>query len=333
MDVSVIHSLGNIKDGIDKLGNMANIRSYFQYVDINPLGPNPDPLADVNNTINVSFSNIQLDCELNLVDSIKNNGDKFTFTVYNIPANTIFSIGDLLVFNIYWLQEANKKIKYVGLIKEVKTDRVSGDLKTVVKGEVVYQDLLYRWSIYEKYPLLKKWYEIPDFIRNELGLEFYSTMTGWETDIKLHEYIYTKNKTVGDIFDEICRQVRIYNLSNPRNDLDKDDLHWKLVNENTIIFYKRSDLGSGLLNDRFGITFPSIHYTDLFEYTNNVKNYSIQTVGIPTMKAGVVFHIDTTGVPNFVKENSAYFICDEVEHSITLKDGYNVKIYARKITQ
>jgi hypothetical protein len=214
---------------------------------------------------------------------------------------------------------------------DIKTERVNGDLKTTVKGKVVHEFVLDRWTIYNKYPLITKWYQIPDFIKNDLGLQFYSTMSGWDTDIKIYEPIYTKGKSVSRILDEICKQVTKY-VTEPSKTPGKIT-RWKLINNNTIIIYRDVDLTNNLLNNQYKITAPSIHYTDLFEYTENSDNYQIQTIGIPTLKAGIVFQINTTGVPDFVTEQSAYFVAQEVEHTITCKDGYLMKIHAKKAAQ
>lgn len=329
LEVIVIHSLQTFATLKDKFVNLKQINTFFQNTGYS------NEIEDPNFVVQLEFTNSMLDCELKIVDSIEDDGDSFQFTVYNIPDKTIFSVGDYLLFKYYWRGDPKKYTFYHGYINDIKSTRSAADFKTVIKGEVVHQNILYNWSIFNKYPKLDLFEQIPDFIQNELKLGFYSTTSGWEQSILLPNAIFTRGKSVGQILDEICQQVTENNkILDPANkDSLKNRLRWRLVNGETILFFRDSDLDGQELNTQFNIEVPAVNYSDLLEYQDNTENYQIQVFGIPTLKAGMVFYVDTTGTPDWVTEESAYFVAEEVEHNITCSDGYIMKIYARKIVK
>jgi len=331
LEVTVIHSLQTFTSMTDKFNNIFQITKYFNMQNNSvmdfPEYLNTSLILDNNNdtVIQLQFDNTQLDCELKIIDSTEDNSDSFVFKVYNLPENTILYADDYLLFKFYWESDPNNYTSYHGLIKTVSAKRSSANILTTVKGQLVHQNILYNWSIYDKYPKLEYYSDIKDFVEQELKFEFISMIHGFTTNMKLPTPILTRGKSVGSILEEVCSQLT-------SNVLSKDECLWKFVNGQTILLYKRSDLGRRILNERFKIPVPSIKYADLLAYTITDGEYTIELFGLPTVVAGIVIYIDAEEVPEYISVESAYYIVNEIEHNITLTSGYNVKIYA-SITQ
>lgn len=315
LEVTIVHSLLSFKTAPRKFKNIAAISKYF-----NQSAPAKHPYLESANTVLVlEFDNTQLDCELKIVDSTEDASDVFAFKVWNFPENTMMYIGDYLLFKYYWESDPTKYTTYHGVIKTIRSKRDTANVKTIVKGQLVNQDILYNWSIYEKYPKLTYYSEVKDFIENELQFSFTYMIPVFSRKLRLTTPILTKGKPVGAILEEVCSQLTAI--------LKDDTCKWKFINGNTILIYRGSDLGKKFLNEQFKLQVPAINYNDLFEYTDNGENFFIEMEGIPTLVSGIVFYVDTTGVPPYITTESAYYVADEIEHTISCTDGYSVKIY------
>ena len=333
LEVTIIHSLQPFTSMVDKFRNVAEISKYFQssastFDDVALYFRAELGLGIVNTKsedfiIKMQFDNLQARCELKIVDSIEDASDTFIFKVWNFPENTILYAGDYLLFKYYWESDPNNYTSYHGVINTVDAKRTCADLQITVKGQLVHQNILYNWSVYDKYPKLQYYSDIKDFIENELKFDFTSMVHGFTDKTPLTTPIFTRGKSVGVIFEEVCKQATAGLLEN-------DECLWKFVNGQTILFYKSSNLDGRLLNEYFKVEVLSIKYNDLLSYTMNTDQYCIETFGLPTIVAGIVFHIDAEEVPDYVTTESAYYIVNEVEHNITLSSGYTMKIYATK---
>lgn len=329
LDVTIIHSLQTFTSMVDKFNNVSQITKYF---DLNN-SSSTDLLSyfrdemrlggDSDLVIQLQFDNTQLDCELNIIDSTEDASDTFVFKVYNLPENTVLYSGDYLLFKFYWESDPEHYTSYHGLIKTVSAKRSSANVLTTAKGQLVNQNILYNWSIYDKYPKLEYYSDIKDFVEQELKFEFVSMIHGFNTNMNLPTPILTRGKSVGDILEDVCSQIT-------KNVLTNDECLWKFVNGQTILLYKRSDLGGRILNEYFKISVPSIKYADLLSYTITDGEYIIEVFGLPTVVSGIVVYIDAEDVPDYISAESLYYVVNEVEHKITLSDGYIVKLYASK---
>jgi hypothetical protein len=237
-----------------------------------------------------------------------------------LSENTVLYSGDYLLFKFYWESDPDHYTSYHGLIKTVSVKRSSANVLTIVKGQLVHQNILYNWSIYDKYPKLEYYSDVKDFVEHELKFEFVSMISGFTTDMNLPTPILTRGKSVGVIFEEVCKQITKSVLTN-------DECLWKFVNGQTVLFYKRSDLSGRVLNEYFKISVPTIKYSDLLTYTITDGEYVIELFGLPTIVSGIVIYIDAEEVPDYISIESAYYIVNEVEHKITLNDGYIAKLY------
>lgn len=313
LEVTVIHSLQNFKTTAEKFRNVASISQYFQKLGNNAIDPN-----NVDLVIQTQFDNEQMNCELKIVDSMEDNSDSFVFKVWNIPEGTIMVEGDYLLFKFYWDSDPTTYTSYQGIIKTIKSKRTVANLQTTIKGSIVNQDVLYNWSVYDKYPKLTYYKDVEDFIENELNYNFTSLVPGFVDKVQLTKPILTYNKSVGDILEEVCKQASV---------VTGEKCSWKFINNNTILLYKKSDLSTKYLNDTYNMRVPSIDYNSLFEFTGNGSGgFKIELTGIPTIVAGIVFYIDVTSVPSYITTKSAYYVVNEVEHNITTKDGYIMKV-------
>jgi len=328
LEVIVIHSLQTFTSKATKFQNVAQISQYFKLYNSDStdifkyFNTGMQYGSDVNMVIQVQFDNTQLNCELKIVDSAEDASDTFTFKVWNLPENTILAEGDYLLFKYYWEADPSNYISYHGIITTLTSKRTSANLQTTVKGQLVDQNILYNWSVYDKYPKLNYYSDIKDFIEQELQFKLVSRIQGFEDKTKLPTPILTRSKSVGDILNDVCDQIT-------KTKLTGDTCHWKFVNGQDIWLYKHSDLGSRILNEYLKMTVPSVKYNDLLEYTLNDDGVIIQVFGIPTLVAGVVFYIDAEEVPEgHATIASAYYMVNEVEHNITVSDGYVTKIYA-----
>jgi hypothetical protein len=342
LEVTVVHSLINFKSTLEKFRNVSAISKYFES-DSGQWTLDPDNSDTV---IVLKFDNSQLSCELKAIDSTDDACDNFIFKVWNVPENTIFNIGDYLLFKWYWESDPTRYTVYHGVIKSISVKRNNADLQTSLKGCLVNQDILYNWSIYAKYPKITYYSEVSDFIQNELNFNFTPMIPTFNNKIKLLNPILTRGKSVGEILEQICQQITkdlsvipynvqmggVFDYPTIVTSEAKDKCNWKFINGNTILIYLDSQLNTKLLNELYSIVVPSVNYNDLIEYTNNGDNFTIQVFGIPTLKSGIVFYIDTTGVPNYVTTKSAYYLVTEIEHNITISDGYVTKVYC-KLTQ
>lgn len=329
LEVTIIHSLQTFSSMVDKFHNVKEITKYFDLYN----SSSTDLLTyfrddmrlgnDADLVIKLQFDNTQLNCELKIIDSTEDASDNFVFKVWNLPNNTVLFSGDYLLFKFYWESDPEHYTSYHGVIKDIKAKRSSADLLITAKGEVVNQNILYNWSIYEKYPKLHFYSDVKDFIENELNFNFVPMVTGFNNDTVLPTPIFTRGKSVGIILEEVCKQIT--------DSVSKDDpCHWKFINGQTILLYKDSDLGGRILNEYFKIAVPSIKYNDLLEYTPNDTGYIVNTFGIPALVSGIVFHINADEVPSYLEAESAYYTANEIEHNITLSSGYIMKIYATK---
>jgi hypothetical protein len=312
VEVTIIHSLQNFATTAEKFRNVAAISQYYKRLDRGAIDPNNPDLV-----IQSQFDNTQLFFELKIIDSTEDDSDKFTFKLYNVPEGTIFVEGDYLLFKIYWDSDPTTYTTYHGIIKSVKSKRTVADLQATIKGSLVDQDILNNWSIYQKYPKLTYYSDVKDFIEQELKFNFTPLTTNFLGKVPLSKPILTYNKSIGDILGEVCKQLSA----------SGQECSWKFVNNNTILIYKKSDLGTKYLNEVYNLRVPTINYNDIFEFTSNGTGFIIETEGIPTLTAGIVFCVEVTSVPSYITAETTYYIVNEVEHNITLKDGYLMKIY------
>lgn len=289
---------------------------------------------DPDMVVQLQFDNTQLNCELKVVDSTEDESDKFQFKVWNMPENVTFAVDDYLLFKWYWEADPDNYTCYHGVIKSVKSKRNSADLETTVKGIVVDQDILYATSIYQKYPKLTYYSDVKNFIERELNLEFVSMIPGFSQKTPLPEPILTRGKSVGVIMETVCSQLTRTVLKNANSRYPNDVAKWKFLNGQTILIYRESDLksrNSNILNNHLMITVPEVSYNDVLEFTDNGdNNFTLQVFGLPTVVSGISIHVDATDAPAFVTFESAYYTVDEVEHNITMADGYIMKAYVRK---
>ncbi len=313
LEITVVHSLQNFETSEDKFRNIAAISQYFSKLGTSAVDPNNKDLI-----IQLQFDNTQLACELKIIDSMEDESDKFTFRIWNVPEGTIFVKGDYLLFKYYWDSDPTTYTTYHGVIKSVSSKRTSADLAVVIKGSIVDQDILYNWSIYNKYPKLNNYSDVSDFIENELQYNFTTLVPGFIDKTPLSTPILTYKKSVGDILTEVCSQA---------SESTGQECSWKFINNNTILLYKKSDLSTKFLNETYNMRVPSIDFNSLFDFKNNGEEFIIECTGIPTLVAGIVFYIDCTGVPSYITTESAYYVVNEIEHNITLKDGYLIKVY------
>lgn len=313
LEVTVIHSLQNFETTAEKFRNVSAISQYFKRLDKSAIDPNNSDLV-----IQLQFDNTQLFCELKVIDSMEDESDKFTFRVWNVPEGTIFAKEDYLLFKFYWDSDPTTYTTYHGIIKSIKSKRTNADLQVTIKGNIVDQDVLYNWSIYDKYPKLTYYNDVKDFIENELHFNFTSLVPGFTDKTRLSKPILTYNKSIGDILEEVCKQA---------SSSTGEQCSWKFINNNTILLYKKSDLSTKYLNETYNLRVPAINYNDLIEFTDNGTGFTIELFGIPTLIAGIVFYIEVTDVPSYITTESAYYIANEIEHNITLKDGYMMKVY------
>lgn len=313
LEVTVIHSLQNFATTAEKFRNISAVSEYFKKMDKTAINPNNPDMV-----IQLQFNNDRYHCELKIVDSTEDDSDKFVFKVFNIPEGTILVKGDYLLFKIYWAEDPNTYTIYHGVVVDVSSKRTVADLQLTVKGNLVDQDILYNWSIYEKYPKLTYYSDIEDFVENELHFNFTTLVPGFVDNVPLTKPILTYQKSIGGILEQVCAQA---------SKSIGEQCSWKFINNNTILLYKKSDLGTKFLNERYNLRVPTINYNSLFGFTNNGTGFTVETVGIPTLTAGIVFYIEVTDVPSYITAESTYYVVNEVEHNITLKDGYLMKIY------
>lgn len=313
LEVTVVHSLQSFETNIEKFRNIQAISQYFSRI-----GNETIYLKNTDSVVKLQFNNTQLLCELKIIDSTEDKSDKFTFKVWNIPDNTILSEGDYLLFKFYWKSDPTTYTTYHGMIKRLKAKRTGEGLQTTIKGNLVNQEILYSTSVYEKYPKLTYFNDVQNFIENDLNYNFTTLAPGFVDKTPLSRPILTRDKSVGDVLTEICKQL---------TKSTGQECSWKFINNNTVLLYKKSDLGTKYLNERYNIRSISIDYNSLSDFIDNGTNFTVECVGIPTLTAGITFYIDCTAVPAYVKTQSAYYVISEIEHNITLNAGYHVKIY------
>lgn len=313
LEVTVIHSLQSFETNIEKFRNIQSISKYFTRI-----GNETIYLKNTDSVVKLQFNNTQLFCELKIIDSIEDESDKFTFKVWNVPDNTIFSEGDYLLFKFYWASDPTTYTTYHGIIKKLKAKRTYDGLLTTIKGSLVDQEILYNTSVYEKYPKLSYYNDVQNFIEHDLNYNFTTLAPGFIDKTKLARPILTRGKSIGDVLTEVCKQL---------SKTTGQQCSWKFINGNTILLYKKSDLGTKYLNERYNIRVISIDYNSLFDFIDNGTDFTVECVGIPTLTAGLVFYIDCTTVPSYITTKSTYYVINEIEHTITLNNGYEVKIY------
>lgn len=334
LEVTVLHSIQGFESAKEKLNNVAAMVKYFDPADKNEWA-NERKSVTSDDLFQFKFDNTQLNCELKVVDSIDDEGDNFIFKVWNIPETVIFYPDDFLLFKYYWETDPKKYTTFHGLIKKVKSNRLSSDLETTIKGELVNQAILYGTSVFQKFPKLTQYSDVKNFVENELNLEFVSMIPGFSQKTKLVTPILTRGKSVGVIMELICKELTDTTLKTANPLYPNDVARWKFLPDGqTILVYRDSDLiskNSSILNNDVKMTVSSVDYNDLLEFTDvGDGSYVIQIFGLPTIKAGVVFYINTKGAPSFVTAESAYYVVDEVEHNISLADGFIMKAYVRK---
>jgi hypothetical protein len=315
LEVTVLHSLLNFTERFDRYRNAASIIKYFNTL-THPIVIN---FMDNDMLFQLQFDNTILSCELQIIDSTDDTADSFKFKVWNIPTDTILTIGDYLLFKFYYNSEPDVYTTYHCVVKSLKPSRDSeANLLTEITGTVVDQDILSNWSIYAKYPKLNTYNDVKDFVENELKFNFTTTVPGFVDKTLLTTPILTRGKSISNILTEVCSQAS--------KSLGKD-CGWKFVNSNTILIYKNIDLGTKLLNDQYNLLIPVINYNDIFEFVDNGTNFTVKVYGIPTLKSGVVFYVEVTTIPDYITAKSTYYVVEEIEHSITINDGYIMKIY------
>jgi len=333
LEVTVIHSLQTFTSMIDKFRNVSEIAKYFKsdsstFTDVAQyfraeLGLGMSNFKSEDFVVRLQFDNTQLNCELKIIDSLEDASDTFVFKVYNLPIDTVLTSGDYLLFKYYWESNPKKYTSYHGIITTIGSKRTSAELQLTVKGQLVNQNILYHWSIYDKYPILQYYSDVKGFIMNELKFNFTTRIKGFSDKIALPTPIFTRGKSVGIILENVCEQIT-KSILKEKNDICR----WKFLNGQTILIYKESDLGGRILNEHIHIQVPSIKYNDLLNYTPDDGEYLIEVFGIPTLVSGIVFYIDAEEVPDYVTVESAYYIANEVEHNIRLSDGYTMRIHA-----
>lgn len=332
LEVTAIHSPMNLKDVTARFQNMQAIQKYFVTTAQSTDSGYPSAVqANKDKVIQVKFDNTQLNCELQVIDSTEDESDTFTFTVYNVPDNTIFIKGDYLLFKWYWDNDPDNYTMYHGTIDTAKAELSAADRKIIVKGPLVNQDILYNYTSSTKYPKLTYYSDVKDYVVNDLKLDFKSTMSIFTQKQPMSSPILTKGKSVGKIMETVCERVTKGWLTQSER-YPGDKCKYKFVNGQAIYFYRDSDLknrNETILNKEYKIPTISIHYNDLFDFQNIDGVYTIEVTGLPTLKSGIAFYIDCANVPAWVSTQSAYYLADEVEHNFSLKDGYNCKIYAR----
>jgi hypothetical protein len=307
IDVTLCHrpTMRNL-DTVEE--QMAYIAQYFQQTDYNTT---TDYLV-------LKFNNEQLHCDLNIIDSLEEGADKFSFSVWNVPDDVMFAQDDIILFRYYWQDDSSRYTIYHGQILSISTDRSGADWKTTITGEIIHSNLMYNWSAYRRISLVKYYSDIASIVSSEIGLTLKTHIEEFFDNIPLTEPILTYNKTVGEVLTDVCAQLSTENVK----------CRWKIIN-NDLFIYKVNELDHAIFNEAYDIDTLVVKYDDLLEFTSvNDNQVQFKAFGLPAVKAGVVIELNSNGAPDYITWKTDFLIVDEVEHSITADDGYISTVYA-----
>lgn len=317
LEVATYHSFlntGNMDEAWENYKTLSKVfkgdvdlKTGFGYCDPDDNGP----------AINVNFDNTDLHCELVTVDSLDANSDSFKFTVWNIPEETIFYLNDVITFKYYWESDPSRFSIYHGRVEFTKAERSGGDVKTVIQGKLIHQNILYHWSAFKVYKKIQYYSELKDVLFTELGLVLNSSVGELGRRISLENPILTHRTTIGEIIDQICEELGV---------------EWRLINHNEVLIYTREELELQLLNERYDVEVLTIDYNDILDLSvADDAQFKFKMYGLPMIKPGTVIIINTDNTPDFVTLETTSYVIDEVESTITLRDGFMTTCYIHKV--
>lgn len=288
-------------------------------------------------TLSFKFTNKQLHSELQIIDSVSNGNESFSFSVWNVPTDVTLKPDDILIFKYYWESDPQSVTQYHGIVESVEKSRTNADTKVTAKGSTIHHDILYNTSIAKVYPKIDKFHQVKDMIEVDIGLKFMSNhSTFYSMDSLLETPILTKAKTVGRILDEVCQQLG-------------DEFQWKIFNTTDVYIYSLKEFSEGILQHNENVItrlnedtnkfdpmlqmhLLSVDISDVLEL-KDVDDYNIEVelMGLPTLKAGAIFQIDCENAPAYLNRETKNYVIDEIKQDITIASGFISTIYAHEV--
>lgn len=288
-------------------------------------------------TLSFKFTNKQLHSELQIIDSVSNGNESFTFSVWNVPTDVMLKPGDILLFKYYWESDPQSATVYHGIVETVEKSRTNADTKVTAKGSTIHNDILYHTSIAKVYPKIDKFHQVKDMVEVDIGLKFMSNHPSfYSLDSLLKSPILTKAKTVAGILDDVCKQLG-------------DDFEWKVFNTTDVYIFSLKELSKGIfmydenvsmrLNEAAYTYDPilqmhllSVDISDVLEL-KDVDDYNIEVelMGLPTLSAGGIFQIDCENAPAYLNRETKNYVIDEIKQDITIASGFISTIYAHEV--
>lgn len=293
----------------------------------------------------LEFSNEDLNCELDLNDSVDSKSNNFKFTVWNLYSSLDPAIkvqtDDLIRFKFYWKNNPELFTIYDTIITDVETTQDGGDLKTSFKGSIVEQNLLFRMPAQGDIKKIVYHTDIHKLIENKCGYEYYlddliqfdpfqietddvaadgSTVIIERNGEFIPEPLSTFKYTVGSLLDKYIELL---------SETYKTTFHWKIALGNILRVYREEE---GL--PEASAKFLTIKYEDILSIKDNSdSNTEIKVFGIPSLKSNSAFMIDFGTNPPEISEGKhrIIYLVDEIKSKFTMGDGYTNSIYAHKL--
>lgn len=265
-----------------------------------------------NYTFEFSFTNEQLACDFEIVDSLESSADVCKLTVWNVQENSIVTVNDVFIFKYYWEHNPKKYSIYTVRVQEIETTMDNADIKTTINGTMMDENLIYNASVHNLYPKISNYKQLKDILENIYRLNFLSNEKAFDDEVQLLEPLFTKEKSIGEILDNVC---------------DQREWKWKISKDSVAIYDPEKEDTNGV----FKIPVLIINYNDIYKYSEKSDGIEIETDGIPDIVAGQVIYLDTSDTPDFVETESKYYIIDEIKTTIKRQNGFFSNLFMHEV--
>jgi hypothetical protein len=259
----------------------------------------------------LEVDNTQIDIELKLTNSEDNDSNAFTLTCWNLPTDVVMSSGDYIFLRWYWEgSPKHKSKKYVGVIEEANISMDSLDFKVELKGT------LSEYFMFTNKKLLVSEYieTLADFGIILMNNTTLNTLTSQIPDFGIYDdiggRILVYNKTLKTITEEIVDKLT--------QALDTK-IRYQIQDKTNLVFYTKND-GAEVENVDVAIIEREDVFKRMFSSTRvagELYYVYLETFGLPTLSVG-----------SFIEHDNMFYKIEEIEHEITVSNGYNMKLYA-----
>lgn len=259
----------------------------------------------------ISYNNDDFDMDFKITESSEGDASRFELSIWNTRRGGVFTTGSYISYEFNWESKPDKTsgLQY-GVIDDIKVVEGS-DIKFTVQGYVSDQYAMKMLKLSEENTVIRN---LNDFygLCGPLGIsQVESQIPNFTIDTPFSKPIGTFDKTILETALEIVEIVREQTGVN---------VGWRLHNKTEFILRDKDTdfLGSDL-------DVPQIFSDDLFISKS-------ATEAITVTKNKITKYIECQGIPDLHKEqiiklDEILYIVDEIEHSITTNDGYNMKLF------